>query len=242
MNNLRILRVFRIMRVGKALRIQRLVRFISALRTLVYSIVVTMRSLIWALILLLIIMYIFSIVITQISVDYMQTPGCVPHPRLQRWWGNMGTSMLTLFEAVTGGVSWYEVTDPLHEVSVALVMVFIIYIFVITFAVFNCITGIFCHSAIETAVRDPELAAQAMVEDRRQYISRVKKLFRDVDTDRSGVITVQELESVVKDEKVRAYFAALDLDLSDAWTVFKLIAGKNNLIDQDAFVRGCLRL
>uniref|UniRef100_A0A7S1L1E5 EF-hand domain-containing protein n=1 Tax=Alexandrium catenella TaxID=2925 RepID=A0A7S1L1E5_ALECA len=242
MNNLRILRVFRIMRVGKALRIQRLVRFISALRTLVYCIVVTMRSLVWALILLLIIIYIFAIIISQISVDYIQEPGSQPHPGLERWWGTLGTAMLTLFEAVTGGVSWYEVTDPLQEVSAALVAVFITYVFIITFAVFNCITGIFCHSAIETAVRNPDLAAQAMVEDRRQYISRVKKLFRDVDADRSGAITVQELETVVKDEKVRAYFAALDLDLSDSWTLFKLIAGRNNLIDQDAFVKGCLRL
>lgn len=242
MSNLRIMRVFRIVRVGKALRIQRLIRFINALRTLVYSIFVTLRSLVWALILLLIIMYIFGIVITQSTTEHIYMGGNDVHPRLGKFWGSLGASMLTLFESVTGGISWYEVIDPLEEVSSVLVWVFITYIFLITFAVFNVITGIFCHSAIETAVRDPDLAAQALLTDKKQYIQRIKKLFRDVDEDRSGVISLQELETVVKDENVRAYFAALDLDLSDAWQVFKLIAGKKNMIDEDAFVQGCLKL
>mmetsp|Transcript_78583 Transcript_78583/g.243804 ORF Transcript_78583/g.243804 Transcript_78583/m.243804 type:complete len:580 (+) Transcript_78583:49-1788(+) len=240
-SNLRIIRSFRIVRISKALRIQRVIRFISALKTLVYSIFVTIRSVVWALVLLLIVMYIFAIVILQSCIESLHE-GASARPGLHKFWGSLGTAVLTLFESVTGGISWYEVVAPLWEVHAFLVLVFTAYIFLITFAVFNVITGVFCHSAIETAVRDPELAAQAVLHDRKMYVQRVKRLFQEVDVDQSGMISLQELQSVVRDENIQAIFAALDLDLTDTWAVFKLIAGKSNSIDQDAFVEGCLRL
>merc|ERR1712084_213103 len=49
-----------------------------------------------------------------------------------------------------------------------------------------------------------------------------------------------EFEKLVSDEMTRAYFRALELDTSDAWSLFKLIdADGGGNIDIDEFIKGC---
>merc|ERR1712176_417626 len=71
----------------------------------------------------------------------------------------------------------------------------------------------------------------------------LKKLFATIDEDDSGTINISEFEKLVSDEMTRAYFRALELDTSDAWTLFRLIdADGGGNIDIDEFIRGCEQL
>merc|ERR1712176_516186 len=71
----------------------------------------------------------------------------------------------------------------------------------------------------------------------------LKKLFASIDEDNSGTINITEFEKLVSDEMTRAYFKALELDTSDAWTLFKLIdADGGGNIDIDGFIKGCEQL
>merc|ERR1712187_674338 len=73
-----------------------------------------------------------------------------------------------------------------------------------------------------------------------QYMENLKKLFATIDEDDSGTINISEFEKLVSDEMTRAYFRALELDTSDAWTLFKLIdADGGGNIDIDEFIEGC---
>ncbi|CAK0801652.1 unnamed protein product, partial [Prorocentrum cordatum] len=50
---------------------------------------------------------------------------------------SLGYSIYTLFKAVTGGVSWGEVSDPLQDVSLVFLFSFPVYIVVTMFCVLN---------------------------------------------------------------------------------------------------------
>merc|ERR1712012_1367624 len=69
LNNILMLRIVRIIKAVRALRVVRLLRFCRSLRMLVHSILATLKSLAWALLLFIVIMYSFGIVFTQAAKE-----------------------------------------------------------------------------------------------------------------------------------------------------------------------------
>ena len=67
----RLLRIMKIARLARAIRMVKVLRFIRALRVLVFSILHTLRSLIWSLVLLLVIIYAFSILFSDAAIDHV---------------------------------------------------------------------------------------------------------------------------------------------------------------------------
>merc|ERR1711972_475313 len=54
---------------------------------------------------------------------------------------------------------------------------------------------------------------------------------------------IKEFEEHLQDEAVEAYFASLELETTDAWTLFKLLDDdESHAIDAEEFVMGFLRL
>ena len=70
-SNLRLMRLIRIGRLFRVVRIMKVVRLFRSLRTLVQSLVGTLKSLAWAMVLLSLIMYIFAILFTDAALDYI---------------------------------------------------------------------------------------------------------------------------------------------------------------------------
>merc|ERR1712187_16622 len=98
------------------------------------------------------------------------------------------------------------------------------------------------NSAIDTASRNPDLIATSMMQNKEKLVERLKNLYSHIDEDGGGDITLAELETILKDEEMRAYFEAIGLDPQDAWTLFKLIdSDRTHTIDLDEFVSGILR-
>eukprot|EP00929_Paragymnodinium_shiwhaense_P047620 TRINITY_DN24145_c0_g2_i3.p1 TRINITY_DN24145_c0_g2~~TRINITY_DN24145_c0_g2_i3.p1 ORF type:complete len:273 (+),score=47.74 TRINITY_DN24145_c0_g2_i3:215-1033(+) len=151
--------------------------------------------------------------------------------------------MWALFISISGGISWKEVVEPLEEVWYPLIFLFSFYITFTIFAMLNVITGVFCESAIASARTDAEMASQEHMLHKAAYMERVKKLFNTIDQDGKDVITYHELEAYLADEQAAGFFAALDIDISDVWTLFKLLDDKESrVIDIEEFVGGCCRL
>merc|ERR1711963_1236236 len=69
--NITYIRIVRIVRTVRILRILRIMRFFRSLRVLVYSVLNTLRSLGWTILLLLIIMYLFGILFTQATTQHV---------------------------------------------------------------------------------------------------------------------------------------------------------------------------
>lgn len=241
------------LRIVRILRITRLIRnsgstpagamkFLRALRTLIHSIAYTLKEVVWAGVFLVLIMYVFSLALTQGVVGYQSSNSQVP-PAMMHYWGGIGTAMSACFMAVTGGISWEVAANPLYEISVLWWWLFIFYVGFTVFAVLNVMTGVFCQSAIKSAQLDTELLLHNMMAERDEHLKRIKDLFARLDNDGSGSLTLGELEDHLEDPAVQAYFASLDLSITDVWTFFKLLDSDMEAeISPDSFFDGCQRL
>ncbi|CAK0882629.1 unnamed protein product [Prorocentrum cordatum] len=243
---LRNVRLARLVRLTRAFRLHRIIRFIAALRMLVYSILATLKSLMWAIVLMLMIIYVFGIAFTGEALEFADTAGGVvqdDHGKLLAEWGSLDASMYTLFQSISGGVSWREPATPLHGISILPTSLFTVYIAFMYFAVLNVVTGVFCSSAVETTQRNPDLIAKSIVDNRRACTEKLQQLFGAIDDDDSGLITLDELELIADDNLMQAYFQALHIDFRDAHTLFKLLdTSREGAIRLDDFLRGCEKL
>merc|ERR1711865_1368903 len=122
MNKLTNLRAFRVLKIARLLRVARaarVLRYASALRMLIYSIGVSIKSVMWAFVLLAMIMYVFGLVFAQEMAQSRLESGDLLTDDLQEaprmlYWGSLYRSQVTLFMSVCGGLSWYEVVLPLR--------------------------------------------------------------------------------------------------------------------------------
>jgi hypothetical protein len=251
----RIIRVLRIARLLRIIRIAGIVRFIHALRTFIYSILATLRSLVWAMVLLFLIVYVFGVFFTQRAHDFLTDPLLLAGfendeiksvANVRYYWGNLWASMHTLFKAITNGVSWDVAVAPFElfvDGGLVEVFVFLFYISFTVFAVMNVVTGIFCQSAIQTAQESQDLIVQQQLASKNKFIARVKAVFEEIDEDGSGCITLGELEKYMENEHLKDVFETLDVRMEDAWTLFKLLdIDGGNEIDATEFINGVVRL
>merc|ERR1712216_206433 len=120
------------------------------------------------------------------------------------------------------------------------------YVSFVTLAVLNVITGVFCEAAMEGARNDHELMCQQHLQDRSCFTDAFYTAF-GIDAKHDDVLNISlaydDFERVLSSPATRDYLAAMDLEVSDAWELFKLLDAKESqVIDVAEFVAGCLRL
>eukprot|EP00435_Cladocopium_sp_Y103_P034463 s1481_g8.t3 len=117
----------------------RIFRFVMALRMLITSIMHTLKSLFWAMVLLVLIIYAFAVLLAQVVNDHTVDQGesnqlgIDDAAAAERYFGSVQNTMLTLFMSISAGVNWEAVLAPLKTIS--LVWVFV-YLFFIAFTYF----------------------------------------------------------------------------------------------------------
>eukprot|EP00929_Paragymnodinium_shiwhaense_P063056 TRINITY_DN31529_c0_g1_i1.p1 TRINITY_DN31529_c0_g1~~TRINITY_DN31529_c0_g1_i1.p1 ORF type:complete len:729 (-),score=102.76 TRINITY_DN31529_c0_g1_i1:58-2244(-) len=245
-HNVSVIRLARFMRIVKFVRIIRLTRFFRSLRILVQSIFATLKSLVWAMFLLCMIMYLWGVIFTQAVTDYLVQGRAETEEDeaiLQTHFGTIFQTVLTLFMTLTGGMDWGDVIPSLLNVSIVYVCMYLAYVVFGSFAVLNVVTGVFCQAAIESAEQDQEEVIEIQLQSMNTYTERLTKLFKEIDANSSGYITLRDFEKYMQDSRVQAYFHALDLRIHEAWSLFKLIDKEcAHVISIADFVDGCLRM
>ena len=99
--HLRLVRSIRLARALRGVKVVRIFRYITALRTLALSIISTMGSLFWTLMLLMLVFYFFAVVITQLVTDHCrelkaEDPDIQCPALLLKYWASVGESSLSL--------------------------------------------------------------------------------------------------------------------------------------------------
>jgi len=243
MTSLKLMRIVRTMRMLRILRIARLLKVVRPFRLLIWQIIGTLRSVCWALLLFLIIDYIFALFFAQ-AVAHSQD--AMKAAEIQKYWSSLSGIMSTLFMSVTGGVDWenaISALDHLGDLKRIYRFLFMAYISFVLFAVLNTVTGVFCQKAIESAKHDHETMIRDQLLEKRMYMKKTRELFCEIDHDASDTISYKEFSKRMADEQVIAYFAIMGLDVSDAWDLFKLLdTDRNAEIDLNEFVEGCVKL
>ncbi|CAE7555928.1 KCNA1 [Symbiodinium sp. CCMP2592] len=238
-SNFRIIRVFKLTRLLQVLRSVRIVRFVSAFRALVYSVIDTTRQLLWAMVLLILIIYSFGILFTDAVLYHLFWFDEIEEADLKLYFGSVFHSCTTLFRALMNGFDWSVAADALLPLGEFWVQLFHLYIAFCGLAVLNVITGVFVNSAIKTREKDHETLMQNMY----KLKDLVGDLWKKLDKAGAGKITITEFERMFEEEDMRAFFGAIEMNAMDAWTLFdSLDADGDHLISFEEFKERCLQL
>mmetsp|Transcript_4891 Transcript_4891/g.11573 ORF Transcript_4891/g.11573 Transcript_4891/m.11573 type:complete len:640 (-) Transcript_4891:130-2049(-) len=232
--NLGFMRVMRILRLLRIMRLVRLLQFVSELRTMVMSIVGSMKSLVWTILLMLLIKYIIGVCLCQLIADRgLENPGAMTQD-LVEFYGSLPRAVLSLYQAMTGGVDWNDLSKPLEEsISPMMTVGFALYVAFAVLAMMNVVTGVFVESALGSAREDRE----------KEVISSVKKIFQVADHDQSGVLTWGEFSKTLEEPSNLKYFGSLGINASEARGLFGLLdADESGSVSLQEFMQGCLRL
>lgn len=237
-------KVLRILRLTRLLRLVKTFRQLRPLRMLCASILFAGRSVFWAFMLILMIIYVFGIILTQAVSEYVRNDDVrgVDNDALLRYFGDLPLSMMSLWMSVAEGISWHVLTESLAEVHVAYVAVFVVYIAFVYFAVLNVVTGVFCQNAIESAQHDLETTIETHLKHKQEYVTRLKALFDEMHVDADVGLSPAELQFHLEKPKVQSWFKALDIDPNQAWKIFQTQeTNVLGLVELDDFVEGCLK-
>merc|ERR1712084_53133 len=89
---------------------------------------------------------------------------------------------------------------------------------------------------------DRDLVIRAQLNDRKSFANQLKNILRSVDKDGTGTISKQELMEHLTSDEIDAYLKTLDVTVSDAQGVFKLldVTGQGE-VNIDEFVLSLMR-
>merc|ERR1711972_654019 len=130
-------------------------RFFRDLRVMIMSIMSSLRMLIWASVLLVMIMCMFAIFLMQsimMSNRHIPNTGAAEDKLLEHF-GGVVQSIFTLYKSICGGVDWGDVAEHLDGISPYLVVFFSVYIAFAVICVLNIITGVFVENATQLTTK-----------------------------------------------------------------------------------------
>jgi len=230
---LRMLRFARLLRVMRALHVFHSFRQI---RSMVDSITASLKTMGAAMIPIIYLVYAFGVYVTAFVTDLArERPELHENRELAGYFGSLPKSLMSLFQAVTGGIDWNDLLKPLMAVSPYLGLVLVLYIAFMVIAVLNVVTGFFVDSAMCAVARakDVELGDQM-----RAIFEKSVRGGRA-----SQMLSWDEFRGLLEDPHMANCLHVLGIDPSEAKGLFTLLdTDSSGEIDAEEFVLGALRL
>ena len=132
----------------------RMVHLVPELKSMVCLISASMISFFWAVVLFVLLIYCVAVYFTELATDLRVG---ADDTRLGQYWGSLGSSFLSLFQAISGGDDWANFIDVLEDSSQTLnTLVFSLYVLFATLVMLNLVTGVFVEGAQRILKDDKE--------------------------------------------------------------------------------------
>mmetsp|Transcript_142830 Transcript_142830/g.362583 ORF Transcript_142830/g.362583 Transcript_142830/m.362583 type:complete len:653 (+) Transcript_142830:68-2026(+) len=246
MSAMRVLRVFRFVRVARVVRVARI---FSDLRIMVSGIFVSLKSLVWAILLLFLLAFMFGVLILEFVAGQLlemdSRPEMFPadlettRSTLIDHWGSLLTATYTLFLAISGGMDWGDAAGPLIEISWFFGACFCLYVAVAVFCMLNIVTGVFVENTKNMLSKDETHLIMETIESRKQWLDEVKALWKSFEAE--GNVDLKTFVSKVEDVRVQALFRRLGLEVEseNASGLFALLDfDSSGVVEIDEFATG----
>jgi len=238
------LRFIRVCKIVRVLRVIRVMRLFLSLHIIVSTIIHSMASLFWSMLVLFLIILLGGLFMSQLLADYIMND---ENPLDTRKWvydyyGGSARATLTMFEVTMSGC-WPNYSRRLvEEVSVAYVVFFVVYIAAVVFAVTRIISAIFLKDTLEAANSESDRMVSELKQKRDALMRQLMDFFKEADQSGDGFLDRDEFEEMLKNPKVRMWFHSLDLQVHEYVGVFNLIDNGSGVVDFQEFMRGVQRL
>jgi len=242
--NFNILRPFRLLRLVRLLRLFESAKLFISLRVLIQTVAASFLALFWSIVLLGIVMLMAALFLCSSLHDVMHDRAIDWETRkwLNRMYGTSARSFYTVFELTFSG-GWPNYARPLVEdVSPWFAAFFIVYIVTIVFALFRIISALFLRDTLALAADDAHLAVQQKMTQKEKSAQQMLEFFTAADVSGDGVLSQEEFDNILRDEKVKAWLSLMGLDVHETSELFTLISNNTGCVDREQFVEGMLRL
>ncbi|CAK0910246.1 unnamed protein product, partial [Prorocentrum cordatum] len=247
MTNPAFLRVMRLARMLKLLRVIRLLRMFRELRLILNAILSCVKSMFWAMLLIINVSFIFGLCFVQATADYLRDQGDGvgdnEKGELLKYWGSCRTSMYSLYAAALGGVDWDIQADTLRPVGNLFFLLYLLYVGFFFCVITNTLTSLFVEATMINAEKDQQQVIQAELEQKEVYIQQLQRLFLKFGGQGTGEVTLQDFIAHIEDPEMIWFAANLGIDMVDLKQFFAVLSsGGRQLVDLEHFVVGCIRL
>eukprot|EP00747_Dinoflagellata_sp_TGD_P220949 gnl/TRDRNA2_/TRDRNA2_92864_c0_seq1.p1 gnl/TRDRNA2_/TRDRNA2_92864_c0~~gnl/TRDRNA2_/TRDRNA2_92864_c0_seq1.p1 ORF type:complete len:711 (+),score=97.32 gnl/TRDRNA2_/TRDRNA2_92864_c0_seq1:109-2133(+) len=234
-------------RTARVIRIFRVLRFSSTLQVICAKILNSLTALLWILVLVAILMFVVASILTSGVTEYLrnQIDDQIEQQDidLQYFFGNLPRSFYTIFKAISGGVVWGEIADPLSSRVPIFFVVLVCFIGMCFFAVLNVITGICVDSAIQSAQHDRDLILSREQKLNEVHENHLRDVFNELDEEGTGFITKGAFLECMEDPTVKYALQALKIDFQQADKLFHIIdEDDSGTVHLSKFVEGFMRL
>jgi len=241
----RLLRILKLSRSARSVRLLRMFPSMCPLQFLLLSCKNSLPALCWTCVLLLVLLFLFSAVLTS-PVAYFVTQ--LPHndpiaETLRYHFGSMSMCMLTLFLTFIGEVDFREVILVLLEVDLAWCAPYVAFVLFATLAMTNIVAGIFIADAMELTSQDRDIRQRGELVRSRKNLQLLTALFHEMDALGTGLISQSDFEEQLQRPEVLSLLSYFNLDVTDATAFFTLLdADEDGFVDIEEFTVGCLRM
>jgi len=245
------IRILRLLKMMKMLRVVRILRSFRELRLIMYSMMGSVKAMIWTLALILAITYVCGMAFMQFATSYLYDvhhgvripSSAIDASRMKRYWGSNEQSMLTLYWVSTGGVDWKDVGDSVQEQGGIPFAFLLFYVAFFMFVVVNSVTSIFIEATVQNAQRDQQTFINDEIKKKRQYVDSVSTLFKSIDRTGQGEISWEEFYEALHKPPMLAFFSKLELDVMDVAQFFEILSDEGqHLVDLETFITGCIKM
>lgn len=242
------LRAMRMVRLLRLLRALKLFGALRELRKLLEMVTSCMRTLFWAFMLCFMVMTIWSIVAVELLGDIVKEmqeedfwPSC---EGCSYFFSSVMHCNLFLFQTVIAGDSWGEIAVPVTKRHPWAGFIFCGALLTIMFGVLNLVVAVVVDTFADMRSKDMSHMAKEMEIEEYQDKKELFKIFKQIDKDRSGDITYEELEdAATRVPGFRERLRVLDIDQADLQQLFNLIdRDGSGEVDPEEFIETLYRV
>lgn len=179
----------RTLRLVRAVRILKLVRHIGPLRALVRSTMNILEHIAWAVVLILLVIYITAMVYTDAATMYV-AESLAPvglsvkdvNPNLSYFSSGLLTTVHTMWWTITGGINYADAMTALLLLDGGWfwVILFDFYVAFMFLGLLNVMTGVVCEKAIEFTEREKEWELAYSALSREKAAEALKRLHAEM--------------------------------------------------------------
>lgn len=207
LGNAGILRLFRLLRLS---RMMRMMRSMPELLILIKGMVSAIRSVGFAILLLVIIMYIFAIAFVQLLAEkrgtYVNDSGEEMMEAGALYFPAIPYSMYTLLVTGTFLDNLTQVSSDIGHDSAACVALFFLFVLLAALTVMNMLIGILCEVIAKVSDTEKEDILLTFVRE------RMREVLHEIDEDGSGDVSKREFHNIIKHPAALAALMDVDVD------------------------------
>ncbi|CAL1137347.1 unnamed protein product [Cladocopium goreaui] len=238
------LRLLRLARLIRLVKLARTVQGFDALAVMTTSLHGSIHALIWVAVLLVLVQMTFALLLSQVLFFYIEDERQPVEDRRDvfEYFGNFTRAMLSMFEITLR--NWPPVARLLQEkVSPWLVIFSIGHKIIFGFACLAVINGVFMQETFKVAQQDDQIMLRTVETKKNAHRRKMKMFFQHANDDDDNILSIDEWKDVLSEEKVKHWFAAQGLSISDPDLLWKILdTSGDRQLDLEELIQGTARL